>query len=127
VSAGVVSACLVWTCGCCPGGFDAIPVGVSQGAACQPTSASSPAATRIASRNGTNPLRRRWTVVDDDALPRAGWRGGGSVAPGLGSVFTATWLPVVGELNMPERGINFHPWLAIHAFSSDSANSWQLR
>src|SRR5271157_54555 len=90
----------------------------SHGAACQPISASRPAATRIASRNGRKRAVRRSAVV----VTSAPWarRAGGSIATGLAES------TMVGSFKLPPRGMVFQPLLAAHAFSSAPANSWHV-
>ena len=83
----------------------------SHGAACQPISASRQAATRIASKNGRNPVVRCSTLAR---------RAGGSITTGLAES------TMVGSFKLPPRGMVFQPLLAAHAFSSALANSWQV-
>src|ERR1035437_1886646 len=93
----------------------------SHGAACQPISASRPAATRIANRNGRKPAVRRSTrsVVVAPSAKRAR-RAGGRITTGLAES------AMVGSFKLPPRGMVFQPLLAAHAFSSAPANSWQV-
>ena len=93
----------------------------SHGAACQPISASRPAATRMASRNGRKPPVRR-SVRSAVVVASAGRarRAGGSITTGLAES------TMVGSFKLPPRGMVFQPLLAAHAFSSAPANSWQV-
>src|ERR1017187_7940968 len=94
---------------------------------CEPTSASNPAAARTANRNVRNPRFRPTSAVAVAGSARPLRRGGGSAAgagPAIKGAFTSA---IVAAFSRPPRGIDFHPLVAPHAFSSDSMNSWQLR
>src|ERR1035437_9079608 len=107
---------------------DACRPGLSHGAACQPISANNPAATRTANRHPKNPgfrLASLVVVAVDSARPV---RRGGDSAAGDGAARAGAFTSaIVGSFSRPPRGIDFHPLVAPHAFSSDSMKSWQLR
>ncbi len=122
-------ACSFGVAAGCPAESDGCEPGISHGAACQPSSARKPAATRMPSRKPGNPdFRFTSAVVPEAGADRLFLRGGGRIAAGAAAVAVGVFTSaIVIAFNSPPRGISFQPLLALHAFSSDSTNSWQLR
>jgi len=83
-------------------------------------SASRPAATRMASRNGRKPAVRRSTRSAVEVASARARRAGGRITPGLAES------TMVGSFKLPPRGMVFQPLLPAHAFSSAPVNSWQV-
>src|ERR1035441_6063324 len=94
---------------------------------CEPTNASNPAAARTANRNVTNRGFRPASAVAVAGSARPLRRGGGSTTGAGAAIKGAFTSAIVAAFSRPPRGIDFHPLVAPHAFSSDSMNSWQLR
>jgi hypothetical protein len=77
---------------------------------------------------GNPDFRFTSAVVPDVGLDRLFRLGGGSTAAGAAAVPVGVLTSaIVIAFSSPPRGIGFHPLLALHAFSNDSTNSWQLR